>query len=388
MYQENTSLAHNLSGLLRESTSDDWALIEAIDTLASTHGDDVYDEFFYVLIRKRFGAETAVMHWKSIIPLISSVIAPPYVHKGFLPTVLHYMQREAVILSNPRFFEADYFDNIQRSSITDGLTGLYNQTFFKITLTKMIQQARRHEMSPFAIVLLDLDHFKQYNDACGHLAGDHALKQVASIIQQSIRESDIAVRYGGEEFAILLPQATRIYAANVAEPIRQAIEAALFVGQEHLPSRNLTISGGIAEYPLDAVDAEALIQIADDELYKAKSRRNCIYPAGEERRNGFRSPVRSLVEFAEPVDNNFRPGMTYDINEYGMSLGCDVSFMVGSEVTLRFYRPFWNGDVLLSGTVRQVRKSGELNYIGIEFNRNELESDTDLSIFCHTHYRK
>ncbi len=384
MFHENTSLANRLAGLLRESIDDDLALIEAVDLLASTHGDEVYDEFFYVLTRKRFGAETAAQHWKCIIPHMTSIITPHYQRQGLLPAILHYMQREVDIMSDPRFLEADYIKNIQRSSITDGLTGLYNQTFFKASLSKMIQQARRHDIPSFAIVLFDLDHFKHYNDACGHLAGDHALRKVADIIQQNIRESDIAVRYGGEEFALLLPQATRVYAANVAQPIRQAIESEMFPGQERLPSENLTISGGIAEYPLDADDVDALIEFADAELYKAKARRNCIYPAGEDRRNSFRSPVRSLVEFSPPADGSFRSGISFDINEFGMALGCDIPLMVGTVVNLRFYRPFWNSDFLLNGTVRQVRQHGDLNFIGIEFNRTFLGNDNSLvSVFSH-----
>lgn len=384
MYHENTPLAFKLAGILRTSAADGWALVDSVDSLAATHGNEVYDEFFFVLTRKRLGVETAVQHWKSLGPHLSSVIAPLYQRQGFLPAVLHYMQREASLMSDPRLIESDYFANIQRSSITDGLTTLYNQTFFKVSVSKMIQQALRHAMPPFAIVLFDLDHFKHYNDSCGHLAGDQALKLVARIMQQNIRESDIAARYGGEEFALLLPQATRVYAANVAQRIRRAVEAEVFVGQEFLPSGNLTISGGVAEYPLDAEHADELIEIADAELYKAKGRRNCIYPASEDRRNGFRRQVRSLVEFSPSVDNGFRPGISLDVSEFGMALGCDMPFRVGSEVNLRFYRPFWNSDFLLNATVRQAKKYGELNYIGVEFDRSSAGGGTGLlSPFDH-----
>jgi len=370
MFHENTPLAQRLAGILRTLTTDGWAMINSVDSLALNHGNDVYDEFFYVLTRKRFGAEAALQHWKNIVSHVTSVITPRYHHQGFLPAVLHYMQREGNIMSDPRLLEADFIRNIQRSSITDGLTALYNQTFFKINLSKMIYQARRHDVPPFAIVLFDLDHFKHYNDSCGHLAGDLALKRVAEIILQNIRESDIAARYGGEEFALLLPKATRVYAATVAQRIRRAVEAELFPGQKLLPSGNLTISGGFAECPLDAEDADALIESADAELYKAKARRNCISPTDNDRRSCFRRPVRSLVEFSPYPDDGYRPGISLDVSEFGMAVGCDMSFAVGSAIHLRVNRPFWNNDVTLSGMVRQANKLGDMNFIGVEFEHS------------------
>ncbi len=376
MYHENTPLANSLASLLHISSDDDWSLIDSVKSLATDHGDEVYDEFFYVLTHMRFGVETARHHWNSIIQHVASVITPRYHNQGFLPTVLHYMHRMTGTMNDPRFLEADYIGNIQRSSITDGLTALYNQTFFKITLEKMIQQSRRHSMPPFAVVLFDLDHFKEFNDSCGHLKGDHVLKRVAHIIQHNIREGDIAVRYGGEEFALLLPQATRVYATNIAQRIRRAIEAEVFTGQEHLSSGNLTISGGVAEFPLDAGSTNALIECADAELYKAKSRRNCVYPAGDDRRLCFRRQVRSLVEFAQCQESSYRSCISLDVSEFGMALGCDMPFNIGEPVNLRFCRPFWNSDFILNGTVRQTRKFGDLNFIGVEFDNVLLDGKT------------
>jgi len=303
-----------MSDILGASTDDDWVMIDIIDSLALLHGNDVYDEFFYVLSSKRFGAETAALHWKNIVSHISSIIRTHYHHQGFLPAVLHYMQHEAEIISNPRLLEADYITNIQRSSITDGLTGLFNQTFFKISLSKIINQARHHDMPPFAVVFFDLDHFKHYNDTSGHLAGDRVLKRVAEILLENLRECDISSRYGGEEFALILPQTTRVLAYNVAQRIRKAVEDEKFPGQENLPSGNLTISGGIAEYPLDADSAAELIETADAELYKAKIRRNSIYPCEENRRKSVRRPLRSVVKLSPGSRRRLRTGLSLDVS--------------------------------------------------------------------------
>jgi len=390
MCHENSQLANLVSGILRTPAADDRAMIDYVESLTSLHGSDVYDEFFYVLTGKRFGAETAIKHWNKIISHVASVVRPRYRHQGFLPAVLHYIRWETNIMSNPRFLEADYITNIQRSSVTDGLTGLYNQTFFKSSLAKIISQSRHHAVSPFAVVFFDLDHFKHYNDTSGHLAGDRALKRVADILLENLRESDIASRYGGEEFALLMPQTSRVLAFNVAQRIRQAVEAEMFPGQEHLPSGNLTISGGIAEYPQDAEDSGTLIEVADTELYKAKIMRNCIYPDEENRRSSIRRPLRSLVKLSSHKESLPRSGISLDVSEFGIALGYDKLISVGSPVYLHFNRPFWNQDCLLNGTVCQLRKLGELNFIGVGFEQFffGFDSGSSSSLDNQSHRKK
>jgi diguanylate cyclase (GGDEF)-like protein len=369
MLQENSALSHSITSMLRSSDNDDWALIEGINSLASTHGHAVYDEFFYVLTQMRFGAEKAFSHWNNVISHVGSVITSQYMHQGLLPTVLHYLQKETGVIHDPRFFESDFIDNIKRSSITDGLTGLYNQTFFKESISRQISQSRRHAGQPFSMVLFDLDYFKQYNDTIGHLAGDHALKNTAKIIRKCLRDSDIASRYGGEEFALLLPQTSKEMARKVANRIRHAIEKEPFQGQELTPAGNLTISGGVAEFAGGtADDAESLIEAADRELYKAKLRRNSVCPNESDRRRDFRRPVRSLVECSVNGKSDFWPAISMNISEVGMALGCDMGLPVGAPVRLKFKKPYWTYNVDLDATVRQIKKVGELSFVGMEFD--------------------
>ena len=368
MLQENNPLSHQIASLLKLSNNDDWALIEGMGLLAAAHGNDVYDEFFHVLTEKRFGPDVAISHWNSVISHRESIITTSYLHQGLLPAIIHYLQKEAGVISNPRFFESDYIENIKRSSITDGLTGLYNQTFFKNALAKMISQLRRHSGPALSVVLFDLDRFKQYNDTLGHLAGDLALKSTAAIIKKNLRESDIAARYGGEEFALLLPHTSKVMAQKVAHRIRQSIERKQFPGQELTPSGNLTVSGGVAEFDKDTDNIEALIEAADRELYKAKIRRNCICPAEDERRRGIRRPVRSLVECSHYDESRFLPVLSMNISEVGVALGCDKGFEVGTPLKLRFKKPFWTYDIDLTATVRQCHHTGDMSFVGMEFD--------------------
>lgn len=155
--------------------------------------------------------------------------------------------------------------------VTDEKTRLYNFRHFKDQLLTEIARAKRFDES-LSLIMLDIDNFKHYNDTNGHLLGDEVLIKVARLMKQECRETDIPARFGGEEFAALLPKTDSEEAAYVAERIRRIIEEAVFVNQEKQPRGNLTVSLGVATFPEDASDAEALINCADEALYEAKHR--------------------------------------------------------------------------------------------------------------------
>jgi diguanylate cyclase (GGDEF)-like protein len=162
-------------------------------------------------------------------------------------------------------------------SITDALTGLYNHRYLQERLSEELLRAR--ELSqPLSVLFCDLDHFKGYNDANGHSAGDVVLREVAHMIEQSVRNVDIAGRYGGEEFAVLLVETGREQALTIAERIRERIRAAGF--RAH--GTALTVSIGVAGYPEDSGRREELLDLADRAMYLAKQRgRDRVVAAGE-----------------------------------------------------------------------------------------------------------
>ncbi|HEY7508986.1 MAG TPA: diguanylate cyclase [Vicinamibacteria bacterium] len=168
---------------------------------------------------------------------------------------------------------------LESLAITDGLTGLYNRRHFEDTVDKELRRCER-EGRTSSLLLLDLDGFKAFNDRWGHTQGDAELKRVAAAVRDSIRTTDVAFRYGGEELAVLLHACTKEQAEHVAEKIRLAV-AAPAQKPGALEGRTATASIGVSTFPEDGHGVKALVDAADAALYAAKSRgRNRVVTAG------------------------------------------------------------------------------------------------------------
>lgn len=165
-----------------------------------------------------------------------------------------------------------------RSSMTDRLTGLHNYAYFAERLEEERKRADRFG-SHLALIMLDIDHFKPFNDRFGHAKGNLLLKKLARILEGEVRSVDVISRYGGEEFAIILPN-TDGEAVRVAERIRKAVQKAGFEGDAREPVAEKTVSCGVSVYPIHCDNEIELIDKADMALYRAKeSGRNqvCLY---------------------------------------------------------------------------------------------------------------
>lgn len=160
-------------------------------------------------------------------------------------------------------------EKLNRLAITDGLTGLFNYRAFRHQLRLEISRASRFHL-PLSLLMIDIDHFKRYNDTFGHPAGDKLLRQFSKLVISNLRDVDCSARYGGEEFAIILPGTNKNDAGKVAEKLRKLIEQAPFHGIAQLPGKAVTISIGVAAFPHDGQNGEALIKLADHALYNAK----------------------------------------------------------------------------------------------------------------------
>jgi diguanylate cyclase (GGDEF)-like protein len=167
-------------------------------------------------------------------------------------------------------------EGLLRFAFTDYLTGLKTRGYFEQQLDLEFKRAERRKQK-FALLMIDIDHFKRLNDTFGHHVGDQILRDVTSILMKDMREVDTVARYGGEEFVIILPETTETGAMYVAQRLRRAVEQAKFFAGGPHNVQHLTISIGVAVYDSDAQFKRDLIEFSDAALYAAKhAGRNCV----------------------------------------------------------------------------------------------------------------
>lgn len=159
------------------------------------------------------------------------------------------------------------YETVEKMAITDSLTGLYVRRYFTERLDEELGRSARHNLR-FSFLMLDIDDFKKINDTYGHLVGDVVLKDIGRIIRENIREIDLACRYGGEEFAVILPETSKDGAFVVADRIRKRSEEHIFKAYDE--RLKLTVSIGVSSYPDDSANQAGLIEAADRALYKGK----------------------------------------------------------------------------------------------------------------------
>ena len=171
-------------------------------------------------------------------------------------------------------------ETLQNQSIRDSLTGLFNRRYLEEFLTKEIYRATRNQYS-VGIIMIDIDHFKQFNDTLGHDAGDFVLQEIGKLLKNIIRASDVACRYGGEEMTLILPESSLEDTYLKAEKVREAI-AELKLNYEGKNIEGLTASFGVACFPDQGITGNSVIQAADAALYRAKAAgRNQVIVANE-----------------------------------------------------------------------------------------------------------
>jgi diguanylate cyclase (GGDEF)-like protein len=185
--------------------------------------------------------------------------------------------------TNAQLVEAN--KQLERLAKTDALTGLYNRRQFMEQLDFEIRRGARNPHQ-FALILLDVDYFKKYNDTHGHSAGDELLQRMAALLSLNLRGTDLVARYGGEEFVVLLLDTGADEGYATAHKLQQVVAAQPFPREETQPNGKLTVSVGVSFYPHDSRDGRRLIDYADRALYKSKERgRNTVTRWSDVREN-------------------------------------------------------------------------------------------------------
>lgn len=169
----------------------------------------------------------------------------------------------------------------RKQALTDCVTSVYNRSYLEHSLRNEIEKAKERR-TLLSIIMIDIDNFKAINDRFGHKSGDLVLEQVADLIQANIRDVDFVARYGGEEFIVALPEIGPDRALEIAERIRNTIEQSTFTGANPASVITVTVSCGLAAYPVTAKNLDELMQKADEFMYEAKraGRNQVYYKAG------------------------------------------------------------------------------------------------------------
>jgi diguanylate cyclase (GGDEF)-like protein len=183
--------------------------------------------------------------------------------------LLDYLGNKQSILRGARLVGRGEFEVLLSQVDVDDLTQVYNRRYFTEQLNRELDRARRYG-SKVSLLLVDVDNFKLYNDTRGHVAGDTALGEVAAALSRSARTTDLVCRYGGDEFAVICPRTVKHDALTLADRLRKAVKETDLRPDLKAGAQPLSLSVGVATYPDDADESVALVEAADQALYRAK----------------------------------------------------------------------------------------------------------------------
>ena len=298
--------------LLRYS-HDKQLFAQKLKGLADKHGNHIYPALLFTTAHLEFSNRTARRHWQEILGHWDRLSLHMQREIDVRVAILDYFMDISRKMKNPKIIEIKTYQRTQRETFVDELTQLNNYRYFIKNLKHEIIRAKRYR-SPLTLVLLDVDDFKKYNDTNGHLTGNKALKKLANIIKKNLRNVDIVARFGGEEFALLLPATDEAGGLAIAERIRRQVEKVGFINEQKQPLKKLTISGGVSTLNEDTQTEAELIIKADQALYQSKaSGKNRIFVYYEERRRFARlnSSIKNLlVVFSEQGDKYIPQNMS------------------------------------------------------------------------------
>jgi diguanylate cyclase (GGDEF)-like protein len=328
--------------------------------IAKGLGDGIYREILLLLTQTEFEPETARQYWFEILEHRDNLKNALGRDPGIQVAVCDYFTNIRAMLKDLVMVDVHAMLQKERSALVDELTGLFNRRYFNKILHREIETARRFEQN-VSLLFLDVDRFKDYNDAFGHPAGDRALVELADVLQTTARAIDHITRYGGEEFVIVLPRTGKDQAMAAAERYRSAIEKHYFPGEEKLPSGRLTVTIGAAAYPDDGCDGLELLTLADAALLKGKRRRNTIVAGRREKRSHPRYPLMRdmALRVLSEADESLYLGHSRDISLGGLGCLVEKPVAVGRHLDVVLTTPESGDCVQLPAQVVRLSKDRE-----------------------------
>lgn len=360
-------------------------LAKEISRLISALGDDAYQSAVQHMVRlvlppaeaKRIFREI-LAHHKHLTKLLTRGVS-------LLTAAADYFALYNQLLKHPVLIGAHILQINEESAYRDELTGLFNRRYLNQEIPREMERFRRFGHS-FSVLMLDLDRFKEFNDENGHQAGDLALKCVANSLNNAARLYDRAIRFGGDEFVMILPQAPQKEAMLVAERVHQSIgtQTIEFQGNRYACP---TVSIGVASYPLDAMDMHTLIHRADQALYRAKMKRNKVAGYKDAKRRFPRFSLHNPVPLHVVTNlGGSRIATAKDISFGGMLCETDMQFEPDATIDLILADAALGIRLPLRAKVKRMSQVGESEFqVGLSFKVTSLRMRRDLFALIDHH---
>lgn len=358
---------------MHSQKKDDDLFIEDITKLATHEGDRVYQTLLQFLTSLDLPSSTAHDYWQQAVSHRDQMTRMLGRKVSLITALGDYLHHHREDEYTPYLIDAKSYQQIVQESVKDRLTGLNNRAYFDQVFEQQLSLAQRYN-TDLSLLFLDLDNFKDINDRYGHQAGDFVLQSVAAMIEKEKRDSDIAIRYGGEEFILLMPHTGSINGIILAERIRQSIACTVLNYNNNAIS--ITISGGLASYPTDGDISSDILAVADQGLYQAKGAgKNIISIFKEDKRRYLRVKFYNPV-YVKVLEIDAIPtyaGRGKDICIGGILFQNSEPLEIGSRIQIHTQLHKENR-LLLIGTVIRVEAFGPDDYdIGVAISFKEME---------------
>ena len=349
------------------SQDEDEFLRHVVD-LAGTQGEKVYPVLLNIFTQLDFKEGEARSIWQEMVQHRQQMIDAMTRPVNLTTAICDYMLTVRKELIHPKVVELNLFEETNHYSKCDGLTGLFNRAYLEEALKSEAARSKRYQ-TEFSIAFFDIDHFKTINDTLGHQAGDRVLVSIAKQIRSEKRAEDIAARFGGEEFILVLPGTQKYSALILAERIRHKIEnMSLSVDGKRI---QITVSGGVATFPLDTDIETELVECADRALYRAKKQgRNQVVLFSEDKRHNYRMDLIGPIKVQElGMKTNQVPtlGRMKDLSLSGVLFESQKPLDMGSRIQVEMPLSSRDTPLVMVGRVTRTQSSGSSYDVGATF---------------------
>lgn len=380
---ESESLRSEIAALI--SSSGEFQSDECLSWIAETPDSGLSQQNAFSRLLENFvkldlSEEEAVYHWRKILENFRTFELQTGRKINIYTAIVDYFTSKNSLLDSPLLVEISVFRKNEQMAMIDALTGIFNRRYMETMLKKEFTRCERYGKE-FSVCIIDIDNFKAINDTRGHLFGDLVLKELASLLKSSIREEDIACRYGGEEFLIIIPETNSEGALILGNRIRQCLKETPFFTEN-----GISFSGGTANYPENARDTMALVRAADMALYQAKdSGKDQIVAASPERRKFDRFEQIWTFDVFDGDRDIRSENKTQNVSLGGIQFESTEKFPLHGNLNMVFTTDDARTEgITAKGHVTWIRKSrGKYRY-GVRFDDAPLVFETKFLQACST----